>query len=181
MKKHAVVAFSMLSLCLLVGCGAAPAGATSARTATISPTLTAIPTATPDRDPFQVHFLQHYKQFLCTPGPQLPVVCYTLQDDPSASSLGVISFAGTDTLYSKVQGTSCGPAERSGAFKLADGDTITIHATGTYCVPGYAVQFTFTVTGGTGHYRHAHGSGTIAVGDAGPTTAPEFWSGTISA
>jgi hypothetical protein len=27
-----------------------------------------------------------------------------------------------------------------------------------YCVPGYPVQFTFTVTGGTGKYGHAAGA-----------------------
>jgi hypothetical protein len=53
--------------------------------------------------------------------------------------------------------------------------------TGMYCIPGYPVQFTFTVTGGTGTYRHASGGGTIAVGPArnSPPTATEFWSGTI--
>ena len=79
------------------------------------------------------------------------------------------------------EGTRCGPAERHGALKFADGDTITIHATGMYCVPGYPVQFTFTVTSGTGKYRHAAGEGTIAFGPAGnnPPIANEFWSGTI--
>jgi len=93
----------------------------------------------------------------------------------------MISFAGTDILYVLSEGTRCGPAERKGALKLADGDTLTIHATGMYCIPGYPVQFTFTVTGGTGTYRHASGGGTIAVGPArnSPPTATEFWSGTI--
>jgi len=59
--------------------------------------------------------------------------------------------------------------------------TLTIHTTGMYCVPGCPVQFTFTVTGGTGKYLHAAGGGTIAVGPAGnnPPIATEFWSGTI--
>jgi hypothetical protein len=50
-----------------------------------------------------------------------------------------------------------------------------------YCVPGYSVQFTFTVSGGTGKYGHATGGGTIAVGPASntPPIATEFWSGTI--
>jgi len=93
----------------------------------------------------------------------------------------MISFAGRDILYVRQEGASCGPAERQGALKVADGGTLTIHATGMYCVPGYPVQFTFTVTGGTGKYRHAAGGGTIAVGPAGnnPPIATEFWSGTI--
>ena len=69
----------------------------------------------------------------------------------------MILFAGTDILYVRQEGASCGPAERQGALKLADGGTLTIHATGMYCVPNYPVQFTFTVTDGTGKYRYAAG------------------------
>ena len=128
-----------------------------------------------------MNFLQHYKVIACPAESSQTNLCYNLQDDPSASSLGMISFAGTDILYLMPEGNSCGPAERHGVLKLADGDTITIHATGKYCVPGFPVQFTFTVTGGTGKYQHAAGGGTIAVGPASnnPPTATEFWSGTI--
>jgi hypothetical protein len=139
------------------------------------------PAPTTDRDPFQVNFLQHYQVITCPAEPNQTNLCYNLQDDASTSSLGMISFAGTDILYLLAEGTPCGPAERHGALKLAGGDTITIHATGRYCVPGYPVQFTFTVTGGTGKYRHAAGGGTIAVGSArnNPPIANEIWSGTI--
>jgi hypothetical protein len=128
-----------------------------------------------------VNFLQHYQVIDCPAEPNPTNLCYTLQDDPSATSLGKISFVGTDILYMLPEGTRCGPAERHGALQLADGDTITIHATGMYCVPGYPVQFTFTVTSGTGKYQRAAGEGTIAVGPAGnsPPIATEFWSGTI--
>jgi hypothetical protein len=187
MKPRSMPVLVVLSLCLLTGCGASPATTTRRSTPTAVqmtlPPATSVPTPTPtpDRDPFQVNFLQHYRLIDC-PAEQNPTnLCYTLQDDPSASSLGTVSFAGTDILYVLPQGASCGPAERNGAVKVADGDTITIHAMGTYCVPGYPVQFTFTVTGGTGKFRHASGGGTIDVGPArnSPPTATEFWSGTI--
>lgn len=128
-----------------------------------------------------MNFLQHYQLITCPAEPNPTKLCYTLQDDPSASSLGKISFAGTDILYLLPEGSNCGPAERKGALKLTGGDTITIHATGRYCVPTYEVQFTFTATGGTGKYQHAAGGGTIAVGPAknNPPTANEFWSGAI--
>jgi hypothetical protein len=187
MKPRSVPVLVVLSLCWLAGCGASPATTTSRSTPTAAPTTlplaTSVPSPTPttDRDPFQVNFLQHYQVIACPAEPNPTNLCYTLQDDPSASSLGMISFAGTDILYVLSEGTRCGPAERKGALKLADGDTLTIHATGTYCVPGYPVQFTFTVTGGTGMYQHAAGRGTIAVGPASnsPPTATEFWSGSI--
>jgi hypothetical protein len=128
-----------------------------------------------------VHFLQHYQLIACPAEPNPTALCYTLQDDPSNSSLGMVSFAGTDILYVRPKGSSCGPAERHGALQLADGDTVTIHATGMYCIPGYPVQFTYTVTGGAGTYLHAAGGGTIAVSAAKnyPPTATEFWSGSI--
>ena len=187
MKTRSVLVLVVLGLCWLGGCGASPltpaSSSTPIATQTTLPSATSVPspTPTPDRDPFQVNFLQHYQLIICPSEPNPTTLCYTLQDDPSASSLGKISFAGIDILYMRPAGSSCGPAERKGALKLANGDTITIHATGTYCVPGYPVQFTFTVTGGTGAYRHAAGGGTIAVGPAKdtPPTATEFWSGTI--
>ena len=187
MKPRSVPVVVVLSLCFLAGCGASPATTTGSSSPTATPTTlpqaTSVPSLTPtmDRDPFQVNFLQHYQLITCPAEPSQTNLCYTLQDDPSASSLGKISFAGTDILYQLPEGSSCGPAERKGALKFADGDTITIHATGRYCVPGYPVQFTFTVTGGTGKYRHAAGGGTIAVGPARntPPTADECWSGTI--
>ena len=187
MKPRSVPVLVVLSLCFLASCGASPATTNSSPTPTAFPTTiplaTSVPSPTPttDRDPFQVNFLQHYQLIACPAEPNPTNLCYTLQDDPSTSSLGMISFAGTDILYVRQEGTSCGPAERQGALKLADGSTLTIHATGMYCVPGYPVQFTFTVTGGTGKYRHAAGGGTIAVGPAGnnPPIATEFWSGTI--
>jgi hypothetical protein len=187
MKPRSVLVVVVLSLCLLVGCGASPAATTIRATPTAVPTTlppaTAVPTPTPtpDRDPFQVNFLQHYQIIACPTEPNPTNLCYTLQDDPGTSSLGTVSFAGTDILYMLQTGTTCGPAERHGALKVVNGDTISIHATGTYCVPGYPVQLTFTVSGGTGKYRHASGGGTIDVGPAkdNPPTATEFWSGTI--
>jgi hypothetical protein len=128
-----------------------------------------------------VNFLLHYQLIACPVEPNPTTLCYTLYDDPSASSLGTISFTGMDILYVRPKGSSCGPAERHGSLKLANGATIVIHATGMYCVPGYPVQFTYTVTGGTDTYMHAAGGGTISVSAAKdhPPTATEFWSGTI--
>lgn len=187
MKELSVSVFVVLSLCFLATCGSSQAVTPSSSTPKAAsttlqlPTSTPSPTPTPDRDPFQVHFLQHYQLIDCPVEPNPTALCYTLHDDPSTSSLGKVSFAGTDILYVRPQGSSCGAASRRGAFKLADGDTVTIRATGMYCIPGYPVQFTYTVTGGADRYQHAAGKGTIAVGPASnsPPTATEFWSGTI--
>ena len=177
MNPRLVPLVVVLSLCVLAGCGAPTAATTTVPLATPMPS----PTPTPDRDPFQVHVLQHDQVIACPTEPNPTNLCYTLHDDPSASALGTISFVGTDILSLLAEGSRCGPAERHGALRLAHGDTITIHATGRYRVPFYLVQFTFPVTGGTGTYRHASGGGIISVGPArnSPPTASEFWSGTI--
>jgi len=187
MKERLVSVCVVLSLCFLGACGESQAVTKSSSTPTAAPTTLKLPTSmpsptpTPDRDPFQVHFLQHYQLIDCPAEPNPIALCYTLHDDPSTSSLGSVSFAGTDILYVRPQGSRCGAASRQGALKLAYRDTVTIHAIGTYCLPGYPVQFNYTVIGGTGRYQHAAGQGSIAVGPASnsPPTATEFWSGTI--
>jgi hypothetical protein len=127
MKPRSVPVLVVLSLCLLAGCSASPATTTSSSTATAAPTTlplaTPVPSLTPttDRDPFQVNLLQQYQVITCPAEPNPPNLCYTLQDDPSASTLGMISFAGTDILYVLPEATRCGVAERHGAMKLADG------------------------------------------------------------
>src|SRR5579871_2775628 len=129
MKRLSVPVVVVLSLCLLVGCGASPAS-TASRTppttasATLPPTPSVpSPTPTTDRDPFQVNFLQHYQIITCLAEQNPTTLCYTLRDDPSASSLGSVSFAGTDILYVRPQGSDCGPAERVGVLKVTAGDT----------------------------------------------------------
>ena len=113
MKPRSVPVLVVLSLCLLAGCGASPATTTSRSTPTAAPTTlplaTSVPSPTPttDRDPFQVNFLQHYQVIACPAEPNPTNLCYTLQDDPSASSLGMVSFAGTDILYVLPQGAKC--------------------------------------------------------------------------
>jgi hypothetical protein len=186
MPRRTLALAALLCLFVLVGCGSPAAGLTSAATTTSThtPTTTAtpFPRATTDSDPFQVHFFQHYQIINCPTLPTPTNLCYTLQDDSAASSLGMVSFVGTDILYQRQTDANCGPAERNGALHLTTGDTIAIKGMGTYCVPGYAMQLTFRVTGGTGRYQHASGAGTIAVSVATPQgTANEFWSGAITA
>ncbi len=105
MKPRSVPVLLVLSLCFLAGCGASSATTTISSTPTAAPTtippVTSVPSPIPttDRDPFQVNFLQHYQLIACPAEPNPTNLCYTLHDDPSASSLGMISFAGTDILY----------------------------------------------------------------------------------
>ena len=71
MNPRSVPVVVVLSLCLLAGCGPSPATTTGSSSPT--PTPTTLPQATSgpelsptrDRDPFQVHFLQHYQLIPC--------------------------------------------------------------------------------------------------------------------
>ena len=107
MILRSVPVFVVLSLCFLASCGASSATTTSSSTPkaaqTTIPLATSVPSPTPttDRDPFQVNFLQHYQVIDCPAEPNPTNLCYTLQDDPSTSSLGMH--------YSQPGSTDSGP------------------------------------------------------------------------
>jgi len=91
MKLRSVLVVLVLSLCFLASCGTSPATTTSSSSPTATPTtlpqatLVPSPTPTTDRDSFQVDFLQHYQLITCPAEAGQTNLCYTLQDDPSAS------------------------------------------------------------------------------------------------
>lgn len=80
----------------------------------------------------------------------------------------------------------CNPESRTTTLTAANGDTLMLAATGTNCptsVPTMKTAFdNFTVTGGTGRFAGASGSGTIsATIDLATRTAVVTISGTLSA
>lgn len=80
----------------------------------------------------------------------------------------------------------CNPESRTTTLTAANGDTLTLAATGTNCptsVPTMKTAFdNYTVTGGTGRFAGASGSGTIsATIDLATRTAVVTVSGTLSA
>ena len=85
------------------------------------------------------------------------------------------------------QGGFCAPATGSSTLTAANGATLTFSQTGTVCEvgkssPNVAHTFTgtYTITGGTGRFAGATGSGTISGGDNGQGISSYTASGTIS-
>ena len=80
----------------------------------------------------------------------------------------------------------CNPESRTTTLTASNGDTLTLAATGTNCpasVPTMKTAFdNYTVTGGTGRFADASGSGTISAAiDLATRTAVVTISGTLSA
>lgn len=71
-------------------------------------------------------------------------------------------------------GGFCAPASGSSTLTAANGDTLALTSTGSVCEVGATSKYashtftgTFTITGGTGRFSHAQGSGTEIAGDDG--------------
>jgi len=78
----------------------------------------------------------------------------------------------------------CGPIRKQGALTAADGEQLTIRATGTFCFTNTIAAYVYTITGGTGRFEGATGDGVWYVpapttfdGTAG--TGPEYLYGSI--
>ncbi len=78
----------------------------------------------------------------------------------------------------------CGPIRKEGALTAANGDQLTIRATGTFCFTNTIAAYVFTITGGTGRFEGAGGDGVWYV--PAPTTfdgtsgnGPEYLYGAI--
>jgi hypothetical protein len=57
----------------------------------------------------------------------------------------------------------CSPAEKHGSFVSTRGDRLDVTATGKYCWATSTATYAFTITGGSGRFAAASGSGTWLV------------------
>ena len=97
----------------------------------------------------------------------------------TSSHLGTGPYVSTLTVhwgsyFSNGAGGACAPADGTGTFTAANGDTLTQSESGTVCEVGatsltapHTFTGSFTDTGGTGRFANATGGGTIAGGDDG--------------
>jgi hypothetical protein len=193
-SKGAAVAALLLLAGMLVACspvGSTPSGTTKSSTPTAllgqtgsTATLaggTATPTAspTPFSGAFQAVFADHYTATACSSGQSTGTICASTTGTGQAAGLGTTSLSRT-SIYAPGGADSCDSATTKGTLTLATGDTITFTGTGTFCPALQVASFTYKITGGTGSYLHAMGSGTIQV--PRPTTSStgtESWAGTL--
>ena len=57
----------------------------------------------------------------------------------------------------------CGPIKKTGAFTAANGDQLRIEADGQFCFATVVAIYTYNITGGTGRFTGASGSGSWVV------------------
>ena len=118
----------------------------------------------------------------------------TVESDGTAISthLGKGPYVSTLTIdwsaaTSNGAGGFCAPASGSSTLTAANGDTLTFTDTGTVCEVGatgldvaHTFSGTYAITGGTGHFAGAGGSGTITGGDDGAGRSSFSANGTVS-
>jgi hypothetical protein len=110
---------------------------------------------------------------------------FCLTDHVQADVAGIGHLDGTfEVVINFAAGAAdgCAPIRKSGAFTAVNGDTINVTAAGTFCEN--TASYAFTINGGTGQFKHAHGSGQWLVPPATGFTGsggngPEYLSGAI--
>ena len=194
LSRRTVPALATLLLLagVVVACsppGSTPSGTSKSNPATTGQTSstatlaggTATPTAspTPFSGAFQVVFTDQYSAAACSGGQPTGTICVSTSGSGQAVGLGTISLSRT-SIYAPGGADSCGSATTKGTLTLATGDTITFTGTGTFCRASQAGSFSYKITGGTGSYLHATGSGTIQVPrPTSSSTGTESWTGTL--
>lgn len=124
----------------------------------LTPTRTSAATLVP----FQASLFEHFTLSLCAP----QTVCITATGTGQATHLGEV------TEYASVQVdvnpadvvNGCNPETRSTVLVAANGDEITMSATGWSCDATSSAHDLYVVTGGTGRFQGACGTGTDSNG-----------------
>lgn len=106
-------------------------------------------------------------------------ICFSGAGNGEMQPLGKVTFTRT-AVYQPGGPDSCGPAKTQGVLTTASGDTISFSATGTFCRATQTATYTYKITGGTGAYKGATGTGTIQVPrPQSNTSETQSWSGTF--
>lgn len=85
--------------------------------------------------------------------------CITAVGHGNATHLGEITENATVVINMAVVQNGCSPETRDTTFTAANGDTITMHGTGWTCAATSDAHDNYDITGGTGRFQGASGSG----------------------
>ena len=170
-KVFALIVFVVLSAC------SSPtpiATATPAATKTLRP-----PTATPNTT-FKITFAQRFTPTKCPDGSPAGAFCLNVSGTAIDPVLGEISMTRVAVLefLGKKDENQCVPASTNGKL-LIGGDEVAFTASGVFCSKTSVATYNYTITGGTGQYAKASGSGVIDVPAPANTNVVEVWSGTL--
>ncbi|MGH2514383.1 MAG: hypothetical protein ACRDHP_01885 [Ktedonobacterales bacterium] len=127
-------------------------------------------------DIFQVTFQTEQFPIPCPPQNPTFNLCIGFTGTGNATVLGATSISrSADGVFDPNQDTI--PFVSNGTL-TARGGTLNFLAAGQYTISIDVAKYVFVITGGTGKFRHAEGTGTITVPFTG-THEPEIWSGTL--
>jgi len=119
----------------------------------LTPTRTSAATLVP----FQASVFEHFTESLCAPD----TVCITATGTGQATHLGKVTEYATvrvDINPADVV-NGCSPETRSAVLVAANGDEITMSATGCSYSVSSSARDSYSVTGGTGRFQGAFGTG----------------------
>lgn len=144
--------------------------------------LTPMRTSAATLVPFQATVYEHFTVSLCAPA----TVCI------GAAGTGIATHMGQVTEYASVRDNvnpsdavnGCTPETRSTVLVAANGDEITMTATGWSCSASSSAHDSYVVSGGTGRFQGAFGTGTDSnvhrITGPGTGVAVTTFSGNIS-
>jgi hypothetical protein len=151
--------------------------------------VVAAPASASTTSTFEATFQQHFGRGVA------PLPCdVTFCSEGTVAGYGHATGATTIISVRRVPGTYCIEFTATSTITLADGSTLSVDASGTRCpvggshdAPGHLVSYgnpittsgTFTITGGTGVFAGASGSGTFKASSAGDVEVTEL-SGTLT-
>ena len=190
-----------LAVCALlafavVGCGVSGSQGTARPTATPknAPTATSTPnsadqtqtaletpsvTVPPGAQALIVTFNENYAFVTCDSSQPSGANCLTFNGTGTAPTLGALTLART-AIYAPSQPGQCTAATTQGTLTLAAGDTIAFTGSGQFCPGTVSATYHFTISGGTGAYQNASGSGTITTpAPDTSSTGTETWAGSV--
>lgn len=195
-QRHASFVLAAVALCgvllmSLVACDTTStpppvAQATSTSTGATLPTSivptatsTAAPTSTPVSHTLSVTFSVSIDVVDCPTAQPTGTLCINVNGSGTSSVFGALKVSHSAVL-SPPGDDSCGPSTATGKLTAANGDTATFKATGQFCRSNSTARYTYTITGGTGSYKHATGTGSIEVPRLTDSPSPhETWNGTF--
>ena len=133
---------------------------------------------------FIVNFDQKFSQTSCPDKSPKGAFCINVTGTATGSDLGSVALSRVAVLdtQAKPDSNGCVPASTQGKLTI-QGDDVNFTATGLYCNNVTIAAYIYVITGGTGKYSHATGSGIISVPppismNQGIGTEP--WSGTLT-
>jgi hypothetical protein len=85
--------------------------------------------------------------------------CITAVGHGQAEHLGEVSESATIVIEAGIVVNGCNPETRTTTLTAANGDVITLYGTGYTCAATSDAHDSFDITGGTGRFQGAHGSG----------------------